>query len=167
MDVRGTPIRLVQRADAHEAHRSAGLGIVAPDGNLAGRTACDLLAAAAGRGRVGNFGLTSDLGDAVRLVERVEGVRRPRLPLAPATMTGMHDQRHAMQTIAQSPTGAAAFHRASPNKSVCKFASIDVRCLPGNRGRRCTGRGGPTKTVARRRPQLGAWVVARLPPPWR
>src|SRR5881275_2958434 len=55
--VRRTLRRIVHGADAHEAYRRAGAGIVAPDGHLADRAAGDALALAAGRGRIDDLRL--------------------------------------------------------------------------------------------------------------
>src|SRR5215475_7142885 len=115
MDVRRTEIGVVHRAYAHEADGGAGLWIVAPDGDLAGRAACDLLAASAGRWGVDNFRLVGEVDDPVRLVERVERVYRSRLSLAPTAMAGVDDERRAAQSIAQFATRASAFHDRSPN----------------------------------------------------
>src|SRR5215470_11823746 len=115
MDVRRTEIGVIHRAHAHEADRGAGLRVVAPDGDLAGRAARDLLAASAGRWSVDDLGLVGEVDDAVRLVERVERVYRSRLSLAPTAMAGVDDERRAAQSIAQFATRASAFHDRSPD----------------------------------------------------
>src|ERR1043166_5911802 len=110
MDVGRTRIGIIHRPDAHEADGGAGLRIVAPNGDLAGRAACDLLAASARRGGIDDLGLAGEVDDPVRLVERIERVHRPGLALAPPAMAGVDDQRRAAQAIAQFATGASAFH---------------------------------------------------------
>src|SRR5262249_28872450 len=125
-------------ADAHEAHRRACAGIVAPDRHLADRAARDALALAAGRGRVDDFGFGLEVLDVIELVHGIERVHRSRLALAPGAMTGIDDQRLAGQAIADISAGASTFHCLPPNTSLPPYsrtgsprpcASGSPRCL--------------------------------------
>src|SRR4051794_26746308 len=71
VDVGRQPTRVVERADADEADRIAGAGIVAPHGDAAARAARDALAGAARRRRLDELGLAAQQLDAVRLDQRV------------------------------------------------------------------------------------------------
>src|ERR1043166_8889985 len=115
MDVGRTRIGIIDRPDAHEADGGAGLRIVAPNGDLAGRAACDLLAASARRWGIDDLGLAGEVDDPVRLVERIERVHGPGLALAPTAVARVDDQRRTVQAIAQFATGASAFHGRPPN----------------------------------------------------
>ena len=113
MDVGRQAVRLVERADAHEAHRVAGAGVVAPQRDAALRAARDLLALAAVRRRVDDVGLAVQQAHAVGLDHRVERERRAGLALAPAAMAAVHEQRLARHAVAHRAAGAAALERES------------------------------------------------------
>ena len=110
MDVRWTEIRVVHSADTDEPDGGTGLRVVAPDRNPAGRAAGDLLTLAARRQRYDDFGLTGGVHDTIGLIERVESMRGPGLPLAPTAMASMNDQWRSNQTISDLPARASAFH---------------------------------------------------------
>jgi YD repeat-containing protein len=99
VDVRWTEIRVVHSADTDEPDGGTGLRVVAPDRNPAGRAAGDLLTLAARRQRYDDFGLTGGVHDTIGLIERVESMRGPGLPLAPTAMASMNDQWRSNQTI--------------------------------------------------------------------
>src|SRR6185437_7549556 len=65
MDIGWQAIGFVQRADAHEENQVARSGVIAPECDPASRTADDLLALAAVRGRRHHLGLALEDDDAV------------------------------------------------------------------------------------------------------
>jgi hypothetical protein len=114
VDVWGTSIGIIERANPHEADSGSGLRVVAPDGNLAGRAARDLLASSAGWWRIDDFGLARSVHDSIRLVEGVKRVGCTGLALAPATVAGVDDERGAYQSISDLAARASAFHGGPP-----------------------------------------------------
>src|SRR5581483_10920517 len=99
MDVGRTLARVVHGADAQEANRGAGLRIVAPKRDLAFRAARDALALAACGWRVDDLGLGLEMHDAVRFIQRIPRMRRPRFALAPGAVAGVDDQRFAVEPV--------------------------------------------------------------------
>lgn len=75
MRVRREAVRLLQRADADEAHGVAGSGVVAPHGDTAHGATGDLLPLAAVRGRDDDVRLAVEQLDAIGLDHRVERER--------------------------------------------------------------------------------------------
>ena len=110
MDVWRTEIRVVHSADTDEPDGGAGLWVVAPNRDPAGRAAGDLLVPAARRGRHDDFGLTGCVNDPIGFIKSVERMRGPGLALAPTAMTGMNNQWRSDQTISDLPARASAFH---------------------------------------------------------
>src|SRR5262245_615490 len=99
VDVWGASIGIIERANPHEADSGSGLRVIAPDCNLAGGAARDLLASSAGRWHIDDLRLARGVHDSIRLVEGVERVRCTGLALAPATVAGVDDERRAGQSI--------------------------------------------------------------------
>jgi hypothetical protein len=105
------PIGFVERANSHESHHRACTGIVAPDRDAASRAARDLLAEAACRRRVDDFGLCSKVDDAIGFDHRVQREGRPRLTLAPAAMAAVDEERPTEHAIPDLAAVAAPFER--------------------------------------------------------
>ena len=110
MDVWRTEIGVVHGANADEPDGGAGLRVVAPNRDPAGRAAGDLLTLAARRWRHDDFGLTGGVHDAIGFIESVERMRGPGLALAPTAMAGMNNQWRSDQTISDSTARASAFY---------------------------------------------------------
>src|SRR5262245_15234152 len=114
VDVWGASIGIIERANPHEADSGSGLRVIAPDCNLAGGAARDLLASSAGRWHIDDLRLARGVHDSIRLVEGVERVRCTGLALAPATVAGVDDERRAGQSIPDLAASASAFHGGPP-----------------------------------------------------
>jgi len=108
VDVWGASIGIIERANPHEADSGSGLRVVAPDGDLAGGAARDLLASSACRWRIDDLGLARGVHDSIRLVEGVERVGCTGLALAPTTVAGVDDERRAGQSIPDLAASASA-----------------------------------------------------------
>src|SRR2546429_5883863 len=107
MDIRRTLGRVVHGADAHKTHGRARPRVVAPNRDLANRTARDALALAAGRRRHDDLRLGGDVLDPLGLIHRIERVRGACFALAPGAVAGMHDHRLAGQAIADMSARAS------------------------------------------------------------
>jgi hypothetical protein len=114
VDVWGASIGIIERANPHEADSGSGLRVVAPEGNLAGGAARDLLASSACRWRIDDLRLARGVHDSIRLVEGVERVGCAGLALAPATVAGVDNERRAGQSIPDLAASASAFHGGPP-----------------------------------------------------
>src|SRR5262249_15705960 len=110
VDVWGASIRIIGRAHPAEADSGPGLRVVAPDSNLAGGAARDLLASSACRWRIDDLWLARGMHDSIRLVEGVERVGCTGLALAPATVAGVDNERRADQSIPDLAASASALH---------------------------------------------------------
>ena len=109
MDVWWTEVRVVHGADADKPDRRAGLRVVAPNGNSAGRASSDLLAFTARGRRDDDLRLTGGVHDTVGFIERVECVPSPGLAPAPAAMAGMNDQWCSGHRYRDSTARASVF----------------------------------------------------------
>ena len=114
MDVWRTEIGVVHGANADEPDGRAGLRVVAPNRNSAGRTAGNLLASAARRGRQDNFGLTISVHNAIGFIESVERVRGAGLTLAPAAIASVDDQWYSSEPITHLPASTRSARRRAP-----------------------------------------------------
>src|SRR5262249_14687280 len=102
-------VRLIERADAHEAHEIPEAAIImTPHGHATGAAARDPLALTAVARCGHELRAPGCELQARRLDERVEHKRTPRLPLTPAAMTTMHDEWAIAQAVAHGPAGTAA-----------------------------------------------------------
>src|SRR5215469_10430860 len=110
VDVGWTEIWVVHGADADEPDSGTCLRVVAPNRDIAGRAAGNLLTLATRRRRHDDFGLTGGVHDTIGLIERVESMRGPGLALAPTAMVSMDNQWRSNQSISDLPAGAPAFH---------------------------------------------------------
>ena len=108
MDVRRQAIRLIQRTDPNKADRIPRPGIIAPQRDMAHRAAADLLALAAVGRRIDDFHFALQQHHPGGFDHGVERKRRPGLPLAPAAMAAVHEQRLAGHAVAHRAAGAAA-----------------------------------------------------------
>jgi hypothetical protein len=111
VDVRRKPIRLVKGADANKAQGIACSGVVAPEGDMAVRTASYFLTLAAVRRRVYDLDLSLQQAHSLSFDERIKRERRARFSLTPATMTTVNEHRLARHPITHAATGAAAIQR--------------------------------------------------------
>src|SRR5262245_21965366 len=110
VDVGWTEIWVVHGADADEPDGGTCLRVVAPNRDMAGRAAGNLLTLATRRRRHDDFGLIGSVHDTIGLIERVQSMRGSGLALAPTAMAGMDNQWRSNQKISDLPAGAPAFH---------------------------------------------------------
>jgi hypothetical protein len=87
VDVGWTEIGVIHCADADEPNSGTGSRVVAPNRDLAGRAACNLLTLADGVTTI-----SGSPADTIRRIERVESMGGPGLALAPMAMASMGDQ---------------------------------------------------------------------------
>src|ERR1700704_5052393 len=111
VDVRRKPIRLIERADANKAQGIACSGVVAPEGDMALRTARYFLTLAAVRRRVHDFDFALQQAHSVSFDERIKRERRSGFSLTPAAMTTVNEHRLARHPITHAGTCAAAIQR--------------------------------------------------------
>ena len=107
--VRRKLVRIVEAAHAHKTQGRAATRIMAPERHLAGRTAVNLLALSAVRGRVDALRGAGRHAKMLGFDHRVERERGTRFALAPATVAGVNDQGLRFQPESHATTGTAAF----------------------------------------------------------
>ena len=100
MDVGRQAVRLVECTHAHEADRVSSPSIVAPQREVAGRAAQDLLPLPLFVGVTITDGLPATRSDAIRFNHRVERERCAGLALTPSAVAAVHEQRSVDQSIA-------------------------------------------------------------------
>lgn len=111
MDVRWKKVWVVQGANADEIDERSAPGVVAPNRNLAPGAAGDALSFAACRRRIDVLGRLPQLGDPIRLDQRIERKRCPRFALTPAAMATVHKQRGGFHPVAHGAAVATTFGR--------------------------------------------------------
>src|SRR5690349_8858811 len=102
------PVRVVEGPDAHEAHAVPAAAVVAPHGDAALRAAPDLLSLPALARRGHHLRLARQDLHALGLDHRVQRKRGTGLPLAPAAMATVHEERRGGHPVAHETAVAAA-----------------------------------------------------------
>jgi len=133
MNIGGQVIRLIERADPHEAEQGTAAKIIAPQGYTTLRTAGDVLTLTAVRGRINDLRLRIQVHHAIGLDQRIQGERGTGLALTPPAMTAMHEERDRLHAVANQTAVAASVQR----KHLTTRGHEDA---PGNRFQREFGR---------------------------
>jgi hypothetical protein len=108
MDIGRQSIRLIESSYAHKVYGITCSGVVAPKRDPADWTARNLLALAAVRRSVYDFGLSFQQVHAGSFDQCIESIGSPCFALTPATMTAMNEQGVGRHSIAHRAAGAAA-----------------------------------------------------------
>ena len=83
--------------------------------------------------RVHDLELGCDVLDPLGLVHRIQRVHGAGLALAPGAVAGVHDQRPAVQAVADVSTGASTFHAHTASLARCLSASPPPCSRTGSR----------------------------------
>jgi len=108
VDIGRKAIRIIERADAHEACPIGKSSVMTPECHVAHRAAGDALPLAArARGR-DELHLTFEELDPVGLDDCIQRKCSTRFPLTPPAVTAMDDERRRTQAVAHATAGTAA-----------------------------------------------------------
>ena len=109
VDVRRQAIRLEKCSNPDKMNQIAFTGVVAPQGDAAGRTTTDLLPSSTLGGRHHWLRRASQHDDTIGLDQGVDDKRGSGLTLTPSAVAAMHEQRFACQPVSNGPARARAF----------------------------------------------------------